>query len=673
MQRSVVLHVKGLALLDTAHAIAKLVKLTWIKRPRARFVLPLAAAAVATAWAGAHLAWRGGSEAADSRELPVSPADDRGTRVGALSVGDAWIVGRQFRYDVVMESSLRLGGPAMPTTYGFRLAGEWQVTVVERDASRALLHAVFGNPTYEVTTQDKDPDATRRLAEHYRKPIFYEMELAGAQAGRVRGVRVPRHMASAVQTTLKAMGAMLQFVRPDSEPNPGSRPVASSAWEVDEADATGTYVAQYVPLGGDRYRKERGAYTAVLSGQQHREAVKTELAHYRGEFEWTASKGLATADIEEKIEVEAAAAFGNGSSDTKLALTLRDIVNATPALKAMTSVAAGFSAMPAHGGPTREAHRYDKDMAWIAGRDLPFILNRVRQLDGTDASHRRRRGKLYLATAALLRQDAGARALAESRIELGDEASKFLINAMGDAGSPGAQETLSDLLESGRLSDEHRLDALRGITDAGQPTERTLDTLRDHLDDDVISDQAHFGLGTAAHRLRPHDPTTADALCTELTELLEPAVATTDAPTMLCLLKSVGNAGCPGQLALLQSLAVHSDPAVRRAAVDAMRFISDSAVEAIILPVLTDDVSRRVREVAARVLGARRPNEAIYGAFEHALRHDESIRVRTEVLRNLIVSPWVPELIRSLVFWVQMNDQDKGNREMARIWLERNV
>lgn len=608
-------------------------------------------AAVLLLWPRPHL---------EKRDQPSSEVKARAAgveRSGAIAAAVAPRgVGELSRYAIEMASEVTVRGAKV---LAFELTGTWDLGAVRTGASGTTLRGSLAGSSLRGKTGDpKERAELGALEPSLELPCFFTVEPDGT----ISNVRTAPRMPSLVQGIVKWIVAAMQMVEPAED---------ASTWSAVETDTTGRYQATYEALAGwGRVEKRKVRYLEALRGAQHvgQDARRTEVESSLTVFELDRSGRLMSLSADEATRIASDGPLPAMRATTRLRLRLVGSKNNASLLEAWSAEYKSAEAAPLDAPATAGARRADIDRAKVAGLTLGQILARWKGSQGTDRDAKTERARLYVALAALLRQDGAALREVVTRIRGGDALADLFIDALGDAGTAEAQAALVDLFEHGGLEPKQERALLIAMSLLDSPTEETISALQAWLEDPKHGRQASYALGASVHQLEGSDPERAQVALKALLDRLGQARSSA---TIMRMLEALGNAGSEAALPAIEPYLARDDASVRGAAVRALRRMPAGPSDTLLAQAMTRDSSAAVRGVAARVAEQRQRTAPLVAAVDAAARLEPETSVRFTSVRVLV--RWMgsnPDLVGT-ARWVANNDPNQQIRDFASKALER--
>lgn len=341
-------------------------------------------------------------------------------------------------------------------------------------------------------------------------------------------------------------------------------------------------------------------------------------------------------------------------------LKLKVSIGLEPSEKPVAAVAAPAGA----GFETASAHSELADEQRIGGRDLTGILGELVRADQNKDPDARAR--LYVAASALFRRDPEAAKQAQAMARNGHRDQKFLLRALGDAGTAQSAKLLAELLADPSLENLRAL-VLGALGRATVADPGVVDAMTGLFGDSKVGGSARLMTGALASNTRENSPETSERAVGALLDdyhLASSPVQRADG------LRSLGNAGDVAALREAREAAQSSDPIVRAAAAQALRRIPSDAADRI-LAVLVEDPVDFVRGSALGAALYRDPTEILVPVVERVARLDALANIRREAVRVLV--RWKDQVpsARATLEWVAQNDPEPDLRKVASEGLAR--
>jgi len=498
------------------------------------------------------------------------------------------------------------------------LRGRWEVAVIARDGDTSRFRGTFVPASLEMhagngaTLGARDRDAILR---DLTRPFVLQADARG----RVHTVQFAGDISTTARGLARAIVAAAQFTSGDGD-----------AWTTEEQDVTGECVTRYVRAGDDaaaplfEKTKQRYARVATPDGLVDAEGAGHVTLDGGARIALDADGWPAHVDARHTVALEVARMpMARGTTSVKLDLVQTSFepgVVEPPDLGRRSLLAALDGQTP-----SREA----TDARLVGGATLDDLLGQLRTAPaGAAPSSTQDR------LAALLRlQPGGASRAAETVIAgVSPESGAAILGALANAGTRESQTALVAVTRS-KASIEVRTEAIAALGTSESVNAESTKALTEslgHADVDVRTTSA-LALGNAAASLTDSDPSQASSIVDRLLALAANPASHDD---RLAAIRALGNARDPRALPVLQDAMGDPDPAVRGAAVYALRGIDDATVDALIDATLASDSDLTVRASAVAAMDYRQP-AAHLAAVGADLRADTSARVRMALVTFL--------------------------------------
>jgi hypothetical protein len=242
---------------------------------------------------------------------------------------------------------------------------------------------------------------------------------------------------------------------------------------------------------------------------------------------------------------------------------------------------------------------------------------------------------------------------------------KLLAKALNAVGSPEAQNALADAIRA-RGEDWPALSKLIPmLAFAGPPTEiaeNTVKEIADHCANSDIARTAKLSLGTMARNLEKVSPERSASLTDSIMKSLDLSASPDDKRLYLLVL---GNAGSTRALPVISRFLSDPSPALRAAAVSALRLCDSSSADDLLAKALASDADPAVRNQAAFSLSYRRMNPSTFEVQRKVFEGDKDESLRLSVLNNLWKARLAfPEVVQ-IVKRASATDASKEVRQAA--------
>lgn len=600
------------------------------------------------------------SSSQESSEQTASPAV-----APVAPPGLRWDVGQKRAYALQSERTLNFvakptaqdpadrGGPSQDR-YRIRIAGLWQVAVVQADAFGVLLEATLGDPqiTLGEAAQVGSKDEISRLAALLATPFFLQQ----SRTGQLRAVRLPAGHTAFSRGLVKALVASLQYVR-DADRS-SARSGGAATWTARELDATGEYEARYTQSSDRRgCDKQRLRYTQVAAAQGLLPVASlgrltgSLQVHFDLDPDADEAARVVALSGHETLDIDPGPDMPQVSSQSQFSLRFVQATQlADAADRAQRALGPGYEVVAMGQADLDADSDRRSDLQAVRGARYGDLLAQLSALATSDNAAQR--AELMSRMAALVRLEPKTAQLAQQTVATGAElpTARTLLGALGAAGSSPAQASLVALAESDSLSAEVRSNAVAMLGLGDHPTDATsvaLSKLARDRDPDVRGTAA-LALGNASLAQRKEGQVGEAEQAVD--ELLAKLLAATTVEDQLLYIQALGNAGDARALPALQTALSSHDIELRSAAVTALRFVADDRVDALIATTLLRDPAERVRRSA--VFAASFRSLLIFlGPLRQAVQADTDAGVRLDIVSVLgrsLALPGVLELLSSI-------------------------
>ncbi len=470
--------------------------------------------------------------------------------------------------------------------------------------------------------------------------------------GRVVAVHVPASWNPQAEGLLRALASAWQVVRPQR---------ASESWSVVEPGPLGDVKAHYEAhgdtfsreiAGRDAPRTDGGVVLATVS-TRGRAAVRVAPDGWPARVEARQEvrvdpHGAPTLVTETRVVLERAA------SGDEVALQ-GDFFAALPHLRSRAASEPLFA--PAD---SRQMDAARAQGVTVASATAAIARAWTRH-DAATARQARQRLVALLRTEPQHAEEV-AEVLRDGHVD--SKTANTLISALGSAHTPEASRTLAELIDGEGSSAAVRQNATITAGMHALPMPEVRGALRRAASsaDEDLANTATLALGNLAAR----DPQHGGDIATDLLERYENAA---DDGQRLLLLGALGNAGDPRVLPLAVEALADANPAIRAAAVRALRFVPDPQADALVAATMREDAEAIVRR-AAVFAAAFRPLEMQWDALVAVLLGDPAAPVRSEAValvgRRLLGFPQAAPVLEQ----VAANDPSAEVRAAAKARLD---
>jgi hypothetical protein len=517
-------------------------------------------------------------------------------------------------------------GPRPPTVLG--LAGRLAISVVGPADGGVLLRLALAEirPAGAAGLAG-DPAQLSRA--------FYAV---AAPTGELASFSFPRGQGGGERATLKALAGALQLVVPDP---------AAGEWRVTEQDMSGEYEAAYSASGAaihkakERFVRARGPRGLTPIQDPSAYAVASSI-----DFGLDASGWPRSVAEDETLTVKAGSMRIEAKSKTGAQLVA--IEQTADLARIAAAEQAALEPEPEVDAEGFATARRRADEGLVDGASFGTLLADFAAADV------KLRNRTMARLAALFRLEPEAAAQAAGSIlrgELGKEAAKRLIGALGGAGTAEAQQALSSVLDADAATSQTRSDAAVALGMTNQPTDASKQALVKAAasPDQALASTATLGLGNLTRHMNEQGSGDPSDVVAALIRRLQSAADDTE--RMLCL-DALGNSGDARALSAIDPYLAAAEVSVRTAAVEALRFMAgvDDKIAAAL-----QDLAASVRRAAAGAL-AYRAIAPMRALVTLVLQHDPDVGTRLALVTALqLRKRQEPDLIE-LLAWAAEHD-----------------
>ncbi|WP_284665456.1 HEAT repeat domain-containing protein [Myxococcus sp. SDU36] len=573
--------------------------------------------------------------------------------------------GSEYRYslDVTQQVAFKQPQPQgdAPPSMRFHLQGEWRVGIVSANDARVDARVSLLPESVSVDIEGHDalsPEQRQLLMGSLSLPFFVTLERTGA----ARLVHMETGTDVLAQGLLRSVVAATQFV---------VQGVPGAGWQSEEHDATGQYNAAYrraeEPL---RFSKSKLAYTHVATAQGLQPLAKDKLridVRTDSQFQLGADLWPESLVASEQFEVDAGDGMPRASHELRLRLLLLERSRDTSLPGALAALRDGLTTIPLASiqGHAQDPQAHHRQI--LGGRRFEDMLEDLRALpkdaqardDARTLAMERLRALFVLEPAEALKVPG---VLHEGLEPL---AASPMLGALSAASTTESIQALSRILEDGDVSIPVRTDAVAALGMAEAPTPEGVEALRARARDTQpeLRDTATLALGNAAMRMGAgsQDARGAQTLVEELGARFRSSNSVEEKALMM---RALGNTRDPRALAYIEEGLREAAPQVRQAAVEALRLLSDPAVDPLLAQRLLGDPSPEVRKAVLFAVSFR-PLGPLLSVLDQALRGDPSDGLRAELVQFLGSRVTTTPEVRPLLAWASQNDANASIRQAA--------
>lgn len=620
----------------------------------ARLSIPLLAALLACGACARSEAPRGAS--ASSTAATGTPRSERVMR--------GWQQGQEYGYRFLSSSRITLGDGA--PLYDFDFSARARVIAVDVAANKASCFLVLENPRFVSRVPGSQTDFDR-LTSQLKQPYFFDLE-----GGLVTSVSVPQDLHPLATAVFRSFSAALQFAAHDQKP---------SAFTATEFDTTGKYTAEYTPSNDPLvWHKQKQKYLGILLGEHgSKEAreVAPKIATSKAEIRLSAEGRPLEISMTDELDMASAQAPLHSTTIVSL---LADLAQASPLqAKELIALRRGLVAVAANAPFESAADRKSLDAAKVNGATFEQVLAKLEQLQRKarlpqhDAGLEAKRadlkqqadaqGKLFVAMGALFRTEPSTVTQATSKIKAKSVVSDVLLDALGSAGSPEAQDALIAFVVDPQAEKRVRGRAMLSLSRSENPTAESVQTLVGLIADEQLGTQALYGIGNYTRAFtQTGNRAGAETLGGVLLQRLSKAKTE---KSLIEALRAIANSGFSPAFDKVSGYLKDKREQVRIDAVAALALMPDAAVEAPLVERLTLDSAKKVRLAALDAMGSRTPSDVLVNGLRSNVTADDP-HVRYRALEVMI--RWLhkrPEL-REPVQQLAQNDSEQQIRDLAK-------
>lgn len=537
-----------------------------------------------------------------------------------------------------------------------KVGGPWRVTPTDQDGARLHLQVLF--EATELKTNLVGAADLETLWAELRTPFYISVH----EDGGVADVHLAPEVSPTGERILRTLlGLFLYTDRPQTTPD----------WSVEEADATGTYLAAYTREPESVLHRRHEGYEVIETGGADAQAGGAKVTHHT-RFELGAQGWPRTISATQTHEQR------DGFIEVNSEVTARFEgfeLETAPSLRGAFSreggrlIARGATASRlAHEGASLARRQWDA--ARVAGRNLGELLAPLQGL-GDSGDEIRQAHQLQGTIAGLMRQDpeAAPAAAAEAMKQPG-RVRNTVIGALAQVDSEEAHLALRALLKAGVDSEDPDLArgtmmALTLAARASREAGAQLLAVADNSRDSSSRNAAALAAGGQSRTLSSSDPEGAARIAEGLAAMHARAAEAREQATLVAAL---GNSANPAGLSVIMEATRHPVWQVRMAAVFALRFFPGEEVDGLIRQALLHDSTAQVRTEAVTTLPWREV-QGFVGPLSRTIVRDPEVAVRGAALSLFDGhAEWIPRFVQALAIAGQ-NDPDPGLRARAQTFL----
>lgn len=569
-----------------------------------------------------------------------------------------WTDQSQSVYQVEVSSEA-VAAPGV-TPVSLKLRGELTLAA-ENAAPMTRLVANLRNLAVETSSGQTGHSA--QLIEELQQPWGFELNQGRLERLHMRGSVSP--FSTSIATTL---AAALQY-----------RVASGTSWTTEETDASGQYSVLYtLGASASHVTKTKKSYQGVRLPSVMPMASTMDLTP-----RIVSSSGALHIDqgrlmhvrLREELEV-ALTTVSPLRSRTDIELTQRSVEKSAGVSSWQQLLASTVPVTPGRAVTTSQP-KPELDETRIGNYTFDTALSELQKdsapsshghgadnLDANDSEQKlRERSRAFSAMVAILRSRPADIERAVTTIGSRSPACKPLLDALGSAGTPAAQQALAKLAQTAKLNLEVRKQAAFALTRTPHPTPDSVQVLMKNMDDKVLRSYAIYGLGTYARRLRELGEV---ALSNQASEALLTQLESSKESNRVDVLRGIANSGYAPALSRVRPLLLDADPSTRTAAAEALRLMPGPDVDFLIAAHMGADENQNVRLAALNAAGLREPNDQLVAAVVDTVENAPDSQSRGKAVR--LIERWLPKRpeLRGHLQRVAWSDSRDGVRKLAQ-------
>lgn len=470
--------------------------------------------------------------------------------------------------------------------------------------------------------------------------------------GVVDGLRIDEGTDYVAVALLRTIASALQ-VAPAPEPE-------QTRYEAREFDSTGRYVARYERPDKTRLRKQKLRYETVLSvgdrgsqgGALKAPEVQPEIksSAIAVQFDEATPRDVTLAE-ETLVALMDASKLSYSTSLSLKLLERKPLAKSASASPKLVYLAAKQAYAPAPRLSDLDSVRigdltFQETIARLEAIAKDYDPTKLAEsaaaadsADGKTAEVAIERNRYFTALAAFYRQDPAYVARGVALARGGSPAAKWVISALGASGTPEGQAALAGLITEDALGKPLQKIAGLALVQANQPLVASARAFEALLEQPEWQQFALFAVGIYARRMREVGQTAEAERLAKL--LLQRLARAKEKAELRDALGALSNAAYAPATAAIRPFLTHAEPAVRQAALQALRLIDSEEVDRLMITVLGKDASEDVRALAADT-ARERPTlrRPVIDAVATAAAGDADVSVRLMAVRSL--GAWLP-------------------------------
>jgi hypothetical protein len=553
--------------------------------------------------------------------------------------------GRQLTWAVTLQARMQQpNGPLGSNDSKTTVKGELVATVSAVSEAGVEIAYELRHPQFEGVGFGDVSAADRAAVEQKLTPRFWVTHQAD---GAARALHFPREMATDVRNLLALIVTEMQLVRP-AQPSP--------QWTATERDGAGTYLVSYVQPAPREITKRKLRYLAA-DGAGASAALDVKIDAAEARFGLDAEGRVAEATVHDRVRLAAGFGAGDLIADMQLAVSNLRVGEAAELVgsRARAGAAVETTAVVTQAGDpavlqARQDERLIKDVT------LAQLLAAMR------AGEVEPKTRFQLGALFRQRPTEIPAALTAARAEA-PAVGKPLVEALGDAGSPAAQDGLGRLAVDAQVPEPLRLTAISAVAQNRRPAPGTIAWLKGLLDapEARVKKQATLVMGALGRSLFEVDVEAGARVEADLLRRYR-ACRGTACDDLLIGLGNLGTAGV--EPAVAEAL---RDPSasVRARAVQSLRRMNHPDVDRLIATTMASDSDPTVRSAAVDAAFSR-PLGPFVEPLSVLVRADRVPHVRIHAIQAMADHlDTAPQLQQALVA-VATADPNPGVQRSAR-------
>ncbi|MFL6277755.1 MAG: HEAT repeat domain-containing protein [Blastocatellia bacterium] len=587
-------------------------------------------------------------------------------------------------FSVLFGDQQPTGAPsqaALATTFKSVVDGELSAAVLSRQGNSYVIVYRLRHATVSFAANGQpSADQAEAIKRDLERDLFAQVN----RQGKVLTVWLDPAAADLSQNFARALIALAQFVLPDSAS-------AQPQWETQEDDPNGQYVARY--RGGTEgalvlksFRKAKLRYLKPEVKPKPDEMDEPTTITPKGEllvqFDSRRRRLVSLSGTESQTVVIAEKQVARASTAIQMSWLRSERLSASELARlqvARDARAQTVAAVRLSATRSEEATENALQRGALGQNNLAELLNDLDRLSARAGDPVKEEAKeqaaeiaqqetaLYLKFKALVYIEPEQSAAMGRALATADPQSakmRVLAGALGIVAHAAAQAALVSAMRA-RPNDWLAQSLLIPTLGAvGEPTPLAEEALRElafNSPKPDIAATAQLALGAVARNLAGKSPERAAKIVEEVIKRIDASASEEATRQMLFVL---GNAGVPQALPALTRFAASPSPALRAAAVMALRFIAGDQTNGLLIHALADP-EETVKVEAAAALGFREMNAGLFKAQKQAFERDQSVNVRQALLNNLWKAHETFPEARQLVKQAATGDRSEDIRKAA--------